>query len=256
MGTQQLTIKDLRIQFDWKIALIATLAFSILMTLGVWQLKRAAEKRSINFAIEQRQQLPPTPLELITLQNREQLKGLRVSLDGQYLHDRSIIIEGQVFRGQLGVEIITPFLLQNNDEIILVSRGWVAVGLDDNPESAIDGITGDQRLIAQLHIPASKSFFEMKPLGKAKWPVRLHHFDFQIVKKLFKIELFPYVARLDSNVPGVLERHWRIKKMDPDINTSYALQWFAMSLILLCAVVIACSNIIELLHSKSDRAEV
>ena len=253
MAKTTITIRAFEIQCDWKVALPVAIALCLLVSLGVWQLQRADEKRQLNNELDRRQQAAPVPFDSLMNVDREKISGRKVSLQGHYLNDRSIVIANQFFRGRSGFEVFTPFQPDAGDQLVLVSRGWRAATQPGGNVRDIPAIGGHRQLFAQLIVAPQQSFFVSESVGDRPWPLHLHHFDFATIASLFNRPLSPFIARLDKQSPGVLTRHWRSKRLDPGTNTSYAIQWFGMALLLSVAVLIASSNIVQLLHTRFNK---
>lgn len=260
MPTAELALGPLRIKFSWQVVLCIAIGFILLVNLGMWQLRRAEEKRVINDQFEQRSLAAPTPLtsmsdQSLSADNRESLKQLKVSIQGSYLNNYTILIENQRFHRRFGYEVLTPVEQKNSQRIVLVSRGWIGLGQSPEQLPTIPEILEEQTLAAELYVPPIKTFFKTEKPSVEQWPIKLHHFDMQLLQSLFERPVFPYILRLNDGQPGVLERHWKRILLNPNTNTSYAVQWFGMAFVLLLGACLAGTNIITLLSSKKHTAE-
>ena len=245
----------LKIQFNWKIALCILLMFLVLIRLGFWQLDRAEKKRQIQNDRDARRIAIPVSIQSLNLDDINTFKHMKVTLNGSYDNAKSIWVSNQIFQGRPGYEVITVFKLHSSDQIVLVSRGWISADYDSQQLPAIESVTGTQQLVAEIHVPSAKSFFlSQKIEAPLTWPLRLHHFEISGISQLLDSPVLPFVARLDQNNPGVLERHWRVTRLQPENSTSYAIQWFGMALILIVIVIVKTTNILNIIHSnKSTR---
>jgi len=242
----------LKILFDWKIALCVGLALSLLIKLGFWQLGRVDEKRQMQRLINSQRMAVPKPIDSLSMDNKNALKYLRVSLNGNYLNDTSIFIVNKFFKGRLGYEVITPFRLKSTDQIVFVNRGWVLGHPDRMQLPTVRPVLGEQHIVAEIYIPPEQSFFmPEKVIGKT-WPIRLHRFNVEGFKEFFGNPLFPYEVRLEKGSQGVLERYWPTIHLRPESSMSYAFQWFAMALAVLVVVIVKSTNIVELIRDRND----
>ena len=256
MSTDQMFRKSknrLRIRFDWKIAVFVALCFSLLMKLGFWQLSRADEKRQMQRIIDARRLAAPKAIESLSMESKNALKYLRVSLDGAYINEKLIFIVNKFFMGRMGYEVITPFQLKSTGQIVLVSRGWIPAGHDRGQLPKVTPVTGERQLVAEIYVPPGKSFFLAEKVEEKSWPFQLHHFKMDGFDKVFINPLFPYVVRLGEDNPGVLERYWPTINVKPESSTSYALQWFGMALAVLVIAIIKSTNLVELIRSNKIR---
>ncbi|MEE9354530.1 MAG: SURF1 family protein [Methylococcaceae bacterium] len=242
----------LQIKFNWKIAIGILFLFLVLIRLGFWQLDRAQQKRQIQNARDAQPLNKPVSVENLTSNDKKGLNYKHVTLDGSYDNDKSLLVSNQFFQNRPGYEVITTFKLHSSDQIVLVSRGWIAAHSGGNLLPTIEPVTGTQKLLGTIHIPSSKSFYLPQKIDEPpKWPLRLHHFDINGIFPLFERPVLPFVVRLNRNSPGVLERHWRETKLKPENSISYAIQWFGMALLLLVITIVKSTNILEI--SRSTR---
>lgn len=252
MLKQKAPIFRLQIRFNWKIALGILILFSIFVRLGFWQLDRAEQKQQIQNDRDARS-LVPLAIGSLNLDDINALQQQKLTMNGSYDHDKSIRISNQIFRGQPGFEVITPFKLHSSNKIVLVSRGWISAESGPKKPAEIEPITGPQQLVGEIHIPTSNRFFLPQKLDEPPiWPIDLHHFDINTISPLFDRPLFPFVVRLDDNNPGVLERHWQVTRLKPMNSISYAIQWFGMALILVIISLIKSTNILGIIAANKS----
>lgn len=241
----------LQFKFNWRIALCFLFLFPVLIRLGFWQLDRAEQKRQIQNDRDAWLLAKPVSVENLPLDDNNALKYIKVKLVGSYDNEKSFLVSNQMFQNRPGYEVISVFKLHTSDQIVLVSRGWIAADFGNSQLPAIKPVIRTQLLIGEIHLPSSHSFFLPQKIKQPlNWPLRLHHFDINNIKSLFDKPVLPFVVRLEKNSPGVLERHWRVTRLKPENSTSYAIQWFGMALILLVITIIKSSNILEIIRSN------
>lgn len=272
---------ELKLRYDWRVALCVLLLFLLLLGLGIWQLGRAAEKRALQQQSQTGQLQQATPLlEVLgeTAPKRvprtisepvsepvsetapdtasgpagsasEGLEHRRVSLEGHYLNEYPVYLVYQMFQGRPGYEVLVPFQLSSGDTV-LVSRGWTGGTGGNSPGEpklpAVADIGGGQQLTAQLHRPAQQSSERLSEAGA--WPLLLRRLDRDQVEAALERQLLPVVARLEAGQPGVMIRHWPAQTVDTSVNVNYALQWFAMALGLLLISLLVSTNVVSLLR--------
>ena len=103
--------------------LLAFLVAVVCVRLGFWQLDRRSERATLNARLEARRSEPPVAL-LSVPRDTAGLMFRRVTLEGRFDHDRSIVLPGRALRGTPGVHIVTPLLLDDGGAV-LVNRGWL-----------------------------------------------------------------------------------------------------------------------------------
>ncbi|MEZ4587278.1 MAG: SURF1 family protein [Gemmatimonadales bacterium] len=91
--------------------------------LGVWQLKRLADRRAANRAALAQRDLPTIDL------NRESppadLAYRSVAGRGRFDFDNELVLRGRLLRGTPGIQVVTPFLPAGRDTAVLVNRGFL-----------------------------------------------------------------------------------------------------------------------------------
>lgn len=240
----------LRVRLDWKAALTIGAALAILLALGFWQLDRADQKRRRQQDIDARLSAKPVAIEDLIRSRPESIDFQRVYLHGAYLAEQSIFLDDKFFLGQPGYEVLTPFRLQSSSRLVIVSRGWTALGPDPKQLPKLDTPSGELHLIGVIHAAPERSFFVDQPIRDEVWPLRLHHLNMRKIEELFPIPVFSHVVRLDEAMPGVLHRHWPVEDTHAGRSISYAIQWFVMALVLFIITLFNCTNIGDMIRSK------
>jgi surfeit locus 1 family protein len=119
--------------FSFEPRLVTTLAAAIflalLISLGRWQLSRAAEKEARQALYDAR--LGEAALVLTgSVPDAQPLMYRRVRASGQWIAERQIYIDNQIREGRAGFNVITPLRLEGRAEAVLVNRGWIARGAE------------------------------------------------------------------------------------------------------------------------------
>lgn len=98
----------------------------ILLILGTWQVQRLFEKNDYIQLIETAQSSKPValPKEYSSI---KELLFKNYTVTGEFLHDKEIHLYGGKYQSYYGAgyHIITPFKLQNSNDIVMVNRGWI-----------------------------------------------------------------------------------------------------------------------------------
>lgn len=248
-----LQLGKLTVRVDAFILLCIFLSCGMFVSLGFWQLDRAAEKRALAAAYQQAQEAEPIAWAEVSGLSadslaRQLLPNQRLQLQGSYLDEISFLVLYQFFQGRPGYELVTPFQPAVGGDLVLLSRGWIAPGADGAlPE--IPRVDPDQMLIAQIHIPPGEI-----PAGEVtdtSWPVRLPRLNVEQASRLLGEPVFPYVLRLESGQPGVQNRHWSLPDFSTRSHYAYTAQWFGLAILVLILSLVLASNITSLLRQGS-----
>lgn len=109
------------------LGVLAVLLAAVFVRLGLWQLDRAAERRSANERISTKLAEPPIrPAGSDWGAGRTVgvLAYRRAEATGAYDFGREIVARGRAWEGTPGVELLTPLVLETGGEL-WVNRGWI-----------------------------------------------------------------------------------------------------------------------------------
>tara|TARA_R100001039_G_C1854190_1_gene115927 strand:+ start:1370 stop:2128 length:759 start_codon:yes stop_codon:yes gene_type:complete len=250
LGTT-LHIGRLTVQVDAFILLCIFLSCGMFVSLGFWQLDRAAEKRSQADAWRAAVEAEPVPFAAIQASDdaRETLvsNNRRVALEGSFQNEISFLVLYQFFQGRPGYELVTPVRPAGGGDLVLVSRGWIAPD-DNGGRPDVPVVAGTQSMIARLYLPDT----DIPPgdITDDSWPVRMPRLNVTQAGRLLGEPVYPHVLRLESGQPGVQGQHWS----QPDFSTrshyAYTAQWFGLAVLVLLASLAYASNILTLLRER------
>lgn len=114
----------------------AIIGIAGLVALGTWQLDRLAEKEAL--IAERKAMLVLPPLYLTRFTDVSAIIAYRrVTVTGQFLHDKELQVGPRSRRGSSGWQVVTP-LRRADGGIVLIDRGWVP-GNQKDPQSRLDG---------------------------------------------------------------------------------------------------------------------
>lgn len=236
-----LKLGQLQIEINWLVFVCLLSSLGMFISLGFWQLDRAAEKRDMADALQRRAQAVALPLEQAE-SAPDFGNNSPVQLDGHYENEISFLVSFQFWRGQAGFELITPFRAADGG-LVLLSRGWIGAAAGESlPE--IPPISGEQTVIARVHVPD----VEVPPaeVTARSWPVLLSRFNVEQAGRLLGEPVYPHVLRLEADQPGVQSRHWQPPSISTRTHIAYAVQWFGIAAIVLTASFLYSSNLISL----------
>jgi surfeit locus 1 family protein len=196
-------------------------------------LDRADQKKIINMAFVERQNQPPIPLNKETIQMPIiDIIWHHVTISGEFLNDKNIILDNQVVQEKAGFLIYTPFKILDSNKIILVNRGWYPLSNSRKdipnipPIKEIQTIEGEISQMPSSGISLGKVITEK--LDESSF--RLQKMDYEVLSSLISKELMRYVVKLKKPIfdkTYVLDSGMPVP--DSDKNYGYAFQWFAMA---------------------------
>lgn len=205
-----------------------------LISLGVWQLNRAEEKR---IALNQQESLQGKEALLLSgqmMDNPELFIYRDIHSTGHFENERQYLLDNQVNQSKAGFFVFTPFLLKDEKIAVLVNRGWLPLGRsrDDLPDVSVDSreMTISGRINWFPSVGLKLAGAEMP--GKT-WPVVIQVIDTAVISRQLGYKLLPFQVELDKNAPNGYIRDWRtVQAMPPEKHVAYAVQWFLLAITL------------------------
>lgn len=208
---------------------LAILVFSLLMSLGFWQIQRGQEKKSMLVA----QQLEANKsAQLWSPVNNNPQQYQPLELIGHYL-PFILFLDNQHFQHQFGYHVLSPLVLSNH-RIVLVDRGWVAGEASRAILPLTKTPTGQQKIEGSVYYP-SVNHWTLGTIIEQKndQAALIEQIDIKLISEFLHKSLYPFIIRLDKSAAEGYVREWAIVAMPPERHYAYALQWFALALVIL-----------------------
>jgi surfeit locus 1 family protein len=216
---------------EWLVWLGVVVAVAGTARLGVWQLDRGAQKTRLEQAVIERAQLQPLPAEQLARQPDQADAQLhrRVAVTGRWLARHTVALDNRPLHGRAGFVIVTPLLLAPGDAV-LVQRGWAPRDAQDRTRlPSFDTPPGDVRIEARIS-PWPSHRFE---LAADQGPIRQNLDAAQLAREA-GVGFRP-LSLLQLDGPeghDALVREWPAPSQDVWKHHGYALQWFALSVLI------------------------
>ncbi|MGH8249449.1 MAG: SURF1 family protein [Steroidobacteraceae bacterium] len=203
-------------------SLAALAAVLLFVALGNWQLGRAAGKRALaaDFAAS-------GPALVLNAGGATLPRYQRVTVRGNYDHERQFLLDNMSHAGRPGVQVLTPLLLDDG-EAVLVNRGWLPYGAtrQDLPDVAVTD--WPRRVTGRLdELPRPPVELESPPAKG--WPRLVQFPRIEELSSALDRDLKPRVILLDADQPDGYVRAWTIPGTAADRHLGYAVQWFAFA---------------------------
>jgi len=214
---------------SWMMAIITLAGLILFISLGFWQLDRAVFKDAIMKKFETR--LDADYRQFETWESLSDIEFQKIIIRGHYDSGRTLLIDNQLHKGRAGYHVLTPFILNGGDKIVLVNRGWVALGNSREQLPRIEAPAVDGSIRGIANIPDISSFRMGKVSLGDKWPQVIPFLDIDAMQAKFKNRLWPIIIWLDPEQAGHYVRRWNPVWLDPQKSRAYAWQWFAFAAI-------------------------
>lgn len=225
----------------WLLTSAALLVAALTFSLGQWQLRRAAQKQALMFAIEA--QSNASILKASDLAVFKSLQGAmhrRATLQGVWRAEHTVFLDNRQMNGKTGLLVVTPLVLDGSGQVILVQRGWVLRNFQDRAKLPdVETPVGPVTVRGRIAPPPSK-LYEFKGLDTTRIRQNVDVADFSRETGLPLITVS--ILQTDPANEGLL-RDWAVPNVGIDKHYGYAFQWFA-----LCALVTGLYTWFQIIH--------
>ena len=252
---------QIKFSFNWKVTLLGACLFPFLLMLGFWQLDRAAEKQYIIDLQQQQQALPAIAIESLDTSVAHMGKSpnsdvasaapsnyRKVILRGSFDREHYWLLDNKVRSGRIGYEVVAPLVLTSSkDRSVLVNLGWI----ESRDRTHLPSVTLPSDAVevrGLLTIPSSNAVFDNTATNT--WPKRVLHIDTQGASEALAIKVDRSVLLIDDYDPLALTAGWKLINQTPAKHHGYAVQWFAMAVALVVAMLFSCTNLAQLIQAR------
>ena len=224
----------------------AAAAAIVFVRLGLWQIDRLHERRTLNATIEQQQRGAPLPLVNLPA-DTARAHYRAASVDGVYDYDHEIVLSNRTRRGSPGVDLLTPVRIAGRDTAVLVNRGWVY---------SPDGASVDQARWREGGTARLKGYVELvtadTTLAVSRHPRVVRHVSRAELKSKIPYPVAPFYLIAFGDTTDMAHPARRdLPVLDDGPHRGYAFQWFSFALI-----AVAGAGIVVRRELKSDRRTV
>jgi surfeit locus 1 family protein len=223
-----------------KLSIISIVLFSILVYLGTWQVGRAKYKIKISTQLQQKSTGEPVSLKSLNINDSTNNRFIPVFLDGVFLNNFTFLLDNQMYQHKPGYRILTAVQAPSLEKLVLIDRGWVALGSSRQTLPVIEEIYGLKRIVGIINtipngIILQKDTF--KPTDA--WPVVIQQLDYEFISKALQHEVYSFVVQLqthDLTTYDIIPIEFGISSTK---NIGYALQWYFFAALVVIYYLIA-----------------
>jgi len=215
-------------RFKWVVLTFATVvAIGITLSLGGWQLSRAAQKQALQAAVLAQGSKPV--LDGVALQSAADPLGLvhqRVRLTGTWVPGATVLLDNRPMDGRVGFFAMTPLLLQGSKAAILVQRGWVPRNFEDRTRlPRLETPAGVVEIEGRIAPPPAKLY----ELGGASGGAIRQNLDLAQFRTETGLALMAVTLQQTGAPSEGLLRDWAAAHVGVDRHYGYAFQWFGLA---------------------------
>jgi len=209
---------------------VSTVAFTVLIALGVWQLDRLQWK--LGLIAEVQHNLAAAPLSFDEAQGLgPKAQYRRVALDGQFDNTKEAFVFGTDNAGAPVYHVMVPFQMQDG-RILLVDRGIVPKEKLDPATRRAGQIEGEAHIVGVWRVPDPLGWFT--PAPDAAHRIWYAH-DLGAIAKADGIKLAaPAIVEADATPnPGGWPKGGQTRVTFRNEHLQYAITWFGLAAVLL-----------------------
>ncbi len=235
---------DFKWQPNWKILVFVGLFLPLTISLGFWQLDRAAQKKEILQAQSMQQELEPISNGEWQEDRANHLR--RVVLQMNLDPDKYLLLANRLMDGQVGYEVISlGYLSTQGGTPILINRGWVEASLDRSQLPEIKTPVGLQLVTGYYYCPEANSMIRQSAEFDGNWPAILYAVDTSAMQVVFNASERPLACevRIDPSSPLSFKVRWEVVNQTEAKHIGYAVQWFLMAFALIILALFSNSNL-------------
>lgn len=196
----------------------------LFIRLSNWQFDRYDQRVLRNESTNVALSLAPKKIDSVS-QMSDLKQWEKIELTGSYLSDQSKLVRKQYLENNLGFWVITPFKIQNGENI-LVNRGWIPIGSSASSNQSIPlAPVGTVNLEGYLQ-PFNESITQPKdlPLNQVN-TIDYKYFESAIANN-FYVQL-ANSSPMDNQVAII-----PLPELSNGPHFSYAIQWILFALLL------------------------
>ena len=238
----------------WLITIAAVLTVAATVSLGRWQLSRAAQKEALQADIDAQKLKPAlTQAEFLALEKASDSLHRPVRLRGLWLPTQTVYLDNRQMHGTPGFYVLTPFALEGTEQAVMVQRGWIqrnfvdrtqlgavetpagiveVTGLIEPPPSHLLELgTSAPTPVPAASAPATAASAPAAPAPAAEGysPIR-QNLDLEAFRAETKLPLRTDVSLQQSGPASEgLQRDWPAPALGLERHYGYAFQWFGLS---------------------------
>ena len=214
-----------RSRFAW-VTLATLVGFVLTMSLGRWQLNRAAEKQALQAEMDA--QGSKLFVDAAMLQANNDPKALvqqHALLRGHWAANQTVYLDNRQMNAKVGFFVITPLVLDATQQAIVVQRGWVPRNFIERDKlPVIETPQGSVQVEGRIAPLPSKLFDP----GKAVLTAIRQNLDLEQYRAQTGLPLLPVMLQQTGAPSEGLLREWPAVNLGVEKHYGYALQWFGM----------------------------
>jgi surfeit locus 1 family protein len=195
--------------------------------LCAWQISRGLEKTRVQDAFASQSGFS-TWSDGMEIRPFQKLKAT-----GAFDNERQILLENIIVNSRIGYYVLTPLRLDERSPVLLVNRGWFERTGPDPGRAALE--VPEVRITVRGRagsLPRAGYRMGEAVTPGSDWPRRAVYPTLEELAIALGEPVQPFVLLMDPEDEFGFLRYWVPEEMGPGRHYAYALQWFAMAIVL------------------------
>mgnify|MGYP000750712816 CR=1 FL=1 len=212
---------------SWLPLVVGALLVAQFAGLGAWQISRGMEKRAD-------QQLYRDETGFTPWQHGLEVRPYqRLEAFGEFDGEHQFLLENIIVNSRYGYYVITPLVVAEDAPVLLVNRGWVERTSREFDVSAIE-FTAPRVTVRGRAGSLPRAGYRMGDaiLPGSDWPMPAVYPTLDELSAALGRPVQPFVLLMDPQDDYGYLRDWVPDEIGPGRHFGYALQWFAMGVVL------------------------
>ena len=211
----------------WLVAILALVAFAVLVGLGTWQVQRLQWKNEVIAERQARRDAPPLD-KLPERFDPAQHEFRKVRVTGRFLHEKEIYLAARSHRGNAGYHLITPLALSSGH--VLVNRGWLPLDRKAPETRKPANVEGEVAVEGYLRAETGPGWFTPKNEPEKNFWFFVDIAAMAKAHGIVSVAPF-YIEAGPAENPGGFPIGGITRFEIPNDHLQYAITWYAMALI-------------------------
>lgn len=249
----------------WLVMFAAGVAVTVTLSMGRWQLARAAYKELLQGRIAEKSQLPaltgssvltgmPAPVAHV---GEDKLLDRMLSLSGRWLPEHTLLLDNRPMNNRQGFYVLTPLQDSATGQVVMVQRGWVQRDFNDREHvPAFETPAGVVRVLGRIaHGPSQTLALSGSSQGdtgsiQAQGAHRIRqNLNLSVYREETRLPLWDHLLLQTDAAAEGLQRDWPLPNAGVEKHYGYAFQWFGLSALI--AVLYVWFQLVPLFRAKS-----
>ena len=213
----------------WLVGMAALVGVGLTLSLGRWQLQRAAYKESLAEQVQSRAALAPLSQDALLALGPDDLPPQaqrRTALRGVWLPQHTVALDNRQMLDKQGFFIMTPLQLDASGAVVLVQRGWLPRNfLQRDALLPFETPAGTVEVAGTIALaPARLYAFEAAEKGTIRQNLNIANYRTETGLPLRDFML----VQQGPAAQGLL-REWPAPNLGIERHYGYAFQWFSLA---------------------------